>query len=96
MIEPLGSKLLVLQFEAEKSTPGGILIPEKSKHKPLKGKVICTGPGKPLENGAIRPMTIKAGDTVLFGQYAAGTVIDMEGKEYILMNEEDVLALEVG
>lgn len=93
-IEPLGAKILVQQFEAEMATLGGILLPEKAKHRPLKGKVIRTGPGKTLEDGTTRPMTIKVGDVILFGQYAAGTTIEIEGKEYILMNEEDVLALE--
>ncbi len=89
---PLHDRLLVEREEEESKTSGGIIIPDTAKEKPLRGKVISVGNGKLLEDGKVRPLDIKAGDTILFSKYA-GTEIKMEGKERLILREEDVLGV---
>lgn len=82
---PQGDRVLVEPAAAEEKTAGGIIIPDTAKEKPQKGKVIAVGPGKKKEE----PMTLKAGDVVLYGKYA-GTEITIEGKEYLIMRQDDI------
>jgi len=89
---PLGDKLVVERLEAEDKTKGGIYLPEAAKEKPKQGKVISTGPGKVLDSGSRGQMTVKKGDLVLFTSYA-GTEVEAEGKEYLIMSEDDVMAI---
>ncbi len=89
-IKPLQDRILVERME-EEETVGGIIIPDTAKEKPQKGKIIEVGPGRKDEDGKLIPLDIKKGDTVLFNKYA-GTEIKVEGKEYLLMREDDVLA----
>ena len=91
-IRPLADKILVERVEAESKTAGGIVLPDAAKEKPQRGKVVAVGEGKVLEDGTIRKMQVKKGDSVLFTSYA-GTEIKADGKEYLIMNESDVLAV---
>jgi len=86
-IKPLADRVLVSPAEAEQKTAGGIIIPDTAKEKPQKGKVIAAGPGKKDE-----PMTVKAGDTVLYGKYS-GTELQLDGETYLIMKESDIYAI---
>ncbi len=86
-ITPLHDRVIVEPAAAEEKTASGIIIPDSAKEKPQKGIVVAAGPGKKDE-----PMTVKAGDTVLYGKYA-GTDITLEGKDYLIMRESDILAI---
>jgi chaperonin GroES len=91
-IRPLADKVLVERIEAENKTAGGIVLPDTAKEKPQKGKVISTGKGKVLDDGKIKEMSVKKGDMVLFTSYA-GTEIKIDGKEYLIMDESDIMAV---
>jgi chaperonin GroES len=91
-IRPLADKVLVQRLEAENKTAGGIVLPDSAKEKPQKGKVISTGDGKTLDDGTVRALELKKGDMILFTSYA-GTEIKMDGKEYLIMSESDILAV---
>jgi chaperonin GroES len=86
-IKPLGDRVLVQPAEAEEKTESGIIIPDTAKEKPQKGKVIAVGPGKKDE-----PTTVKEGDAVLYGKYS-GTEISLNGVDYLIMRESDILAV---
>ena len=91
-IKPLSDKVLVQRLEAENKTAGGIVLPDTAKEKPKKGKVIAVGKGKVLDDGKLRKMSVKKGDAVLFTSYA-GTEIKMDGKDYLIMDESDIMAI---
>ena len=91
-IRPLADRVLVHRLEAENKTAGGIVIPDAAKEKPQKGKIISVGDGKVLDDGTIKKLQVKRGDMVLFTSYA-GTEIKIEGKEYLIMSESDILAI---
>lgn len=91
-IRPLADKVLVQRVEAENKTAGGIVLPDTAKEKPQKGKVISVGNGKVLEDGTRQEMQVKKGDIVLFTSYA-GTEIKIDGKEYLIMSESDIIAV---
>jgi len=91
-IRPLGEKVLVKRLEAEEKTKGGIVLPDTAKEKPQKGKVLAIGDGKLLDSGKRAEFQVKKGDVVLFTSYA-GTEIKLEGEEYLLMNESDIVAI---
>ena len=91
-IKPLGEKVLVKRLEAEATTAGGIVLPEAAKEKPKQGTVIALGDGKQLESGEKAPFQVKVGDTVLFSSYG-GTEVTVDGEEYLLMSEDDILAI---
>ena len=91
-IQPLADKVLVQRLEAENKTAGGIVLPDTAKEKPQKGKVVAVGKGKMLDDGTLREMQVKKGDVVLFTSYA-GTEIKVEGKEYLIMSESDIMAV---
>ena len=86
-IKPLADRVVVQPNAAETKTAGGIIIPDTAKEKPQKGKVVAVGPGKPDE-----PTTVKVGDEVLYGKYA-GTELYLDGKDYLIMRESDLLAI---
>ncbi len=90
--KPLGEKILVKRFEAEEKTAGGILLPDAAKEKPKEGKIIALGDGKLLDSGKRAKFQVKKGDKVVFTSYA-GTEIDIDGEEYLLMSEDDILAI---
>ena len=91
-IRPLGDKVLVERVEAESKTTGGIVLPDTAKEKPQRGKVISVGEGKMLENGSRKEIQVRKGDLVLFTSYA-GTEIKIDGKEYLIMDESDIMAV---
>ena len=91
-IRPLQDRILVKRIEEEEQTEGGIIIPDTAKEKPIEGKVIAVGKGKVSEDGKIVPLEVKKGDRILFGKYA-GTEVKIEGKEHLIMREEDVLGV---
>lgn len=91
-IRPLQDRLIVKRFDEEEKTKGGIIIPDNAKEKPQQGEVIAVGSGKILEDGKKLPLEVKKGDRVLFGKYS-GTEIKIEGEEYLMMREEDILGV---
>ncbi len=91
-IRPLADKVLVERIEAESKTAGGIVLPDTAKEKPQRGKVVSVGEGKILDDGTRRQMQLKKGDLVLFTSYA-GTEVKVDGKEYLIMDESDIMAV---
>jgi chaperonin GroES len=91
-IRPLADKVLVQRLEAETKTAGGIVLPDSAKEKPQKGKIVSVGEGKLLDDGTRKKVQVKKGDIVLFTSYA-GTEIKIEGKEYLIMDESDIMAI---
>ncbi len=91
-LRPLQDRILVQRVEEEEKTKGGIIIPDTAKEKPAEGKVAAVGKGKVDENGKPIPMEVKKGDRILFGKYS-GTEIKIEGEEYLIMREDDVLGI---
>jgi chaperonin GroES len=89
---PLGEKILVKRFDAVEKTAGGIVLPDAAKEKPKEGKIIALGDGKLLDSGERAKFQVKKGDRVVFTSYA-GTEIDIDGEEYLLMSEDDILAI---
>jgi len=91
-VRPLGDRILVKRVEAEEKTKGGIVLPDTAKEKPKEGEVIAVGEGKILDSGERAKPQVKKGDRVLFSAYA-GTEVKIEGEEYLIMREEDILAV---
>lgn len=91
-IRPLADRVLVERIEEEEVKKGGIIIPETAKEKPQRGKVIAVGPGRLDENGNRVPMEVKVGDEILFSKYA-GTEVNIDDKEYLIMREDEILAV---
>ncbi len=91
-VRPLGDRVLVKRLEAEEKTAGGIVLPETAKEKPKQGKVIALGDGRQLESGEVAEFQVKEGDVVLFGSFA-GTEVTVGQEEYLLMSEDDILAI---
>jgi chaperonin GroES len=91
-VKPLNDRVLVKRTEELTVTKGGIVIPDSAKEKPIEGKVVAVGPGKMSEQGQRMSLQVKEGDKVLFGKYS-GTEIKVEGEEYLMMREEDILAI---
>ncbi|MEN9725898.1 MAG: hypothetical protein RL434_264 [Pseudomonadota bacterium] len=91
-IRPLHDRVLVKRLEEEKTSPGGIVIPDSAAEKPIRGEVVGVGNGKVLDNGQIRMLDVKVGDKVLFGKYS-GTEVKVEGVEYVVMREDDIMAI---
>jgi chaperonin GroES len=91
-IRPLHDRVIVKRVEEEGKTKGGIIIPDTAKEKPIEGKVVAVGGGKILENGKKQPLEVKKGDRILFGKYA-GSEIQVEGKEHLIMREDDIIAI---
>ncbi|GAA5503379.1 10 kDa chaperonin [Deinococcus xinjiangensis] len=93
MLKPLGDRVLVeIIEEAEQKTAGGLYVPDTAKEKSQRGKVVAVGTGKVLDNGNRAPMDVKAGDTVYFAKYG-GTEVSLEGKNYSILSERDILAI---
>ena len=91
-IRPLHDRVIVKRLEEERTSPGGIVIPDAATEKPIQGKIIAVGKGKILEDGHVRPLDVKVGDKILFGKYS-GTEVKVDGEEYLVMREEDVMAI---
>ncbi len=91
-LRPMQDRIIVKRLEEEQKTAGGILIPDTAKEKPQKGEIVAVGKGKKTEDGKVVPLDVKAGDKVLFGKYA-GTEIKLDGQEYLIMREDDILGV---
>ncbi len=91
-IRPLADKVLVERVEAESKTAGGIVLPDTAKEKPQRGKIVSVGPGKIMDDSKNKEMQVKKGDLVLFTSYA-GTEVKIDGKEYLIMDESDIMAV---
>ena len=91
-IQPLADRVLVKALEAEERTKGGIVLPDTAKEKPQRGEVVAVGTGKFLEDGSKKNLEVKVGDKILYGKYA-GTEIKVEDQEYLILREEDILAI---
>lgn len=90
--KPLHDRVLVERVEAEQKTAGGIIIPDSAQEKPQEGKVVAVGTGTANDNGSVTPLTVKEGDIILFGKWS-GTEIKLDGKEYLIMKESDILGV---
>ena len=91
-LKPLHDRVLVKRLEEEEVTKGGIIIPDTAKEKPIRGEVVAAGPGKTTDDGKNLPMSVKAGDKVLFNKYA-GTEVKIDDVEHLVMREDDILAI---
>ena len=91
-IRPLHDRVIVKRLEEERTSAGGIIIPDSATEKPIQGKIVAVGKGKILENGNVRPLDLKVGDKILFGKYG-GTEVKVDGDELLVMREEDVMAV---
>ena len=91
-IRPLHDRVVIKRLEEERTSPGGIVIPDTATEKPIRGEVIAVGNGKILENGETRPLDLKVGDRVLFGKYS-GTEVKVDGDDVLVMREDDVMAV---
>lgn len=91
-IRPLHDRVIVKRVEEERTTAGGIVIPDSATEKPIRGEVLAVGTGKALDNGQVRPLQVKVGDKVLFGKYS-GTEVKLDGDEIVVMREEDIMGV---
>jgi chaperonin GroES len=91
-IRPLHDRVVVRRMEEERTTAGGIVIPDSATEKPIQGEIIAVGKGKILDNGESRPLDVKVGDRVLFGKYS-GTEVKLDGNEFLVMREEDIMGV---
>ena len=91
-IRPLHDRVIVRRWEEEKTSPGGIVIPDSATEKPIKGEVVAVGNGKILENGEMRALDLKVGDKILFGKYS-GTEVKVDDDELLVMREDDIMAV---
>ncbi len=91
-VRPLHDRVIVRRLDEEEKSAGGIIIPDSAKEKPIEGEVIAAGNGKILENGDVRPLEVKQGDRVIFSKYA-GTEIKLDGEEFLMMREDDILGV---
>ena len=91
-IRPLHDRVIIKRLEEERTSPGGIVIPDTATEKPIRGKVIAVGSGRITEKGEVRPLDLKKGDTVLFGKYS-GTEVKLDGDELVVMREDDIMAV---
>ena len=91
-VKPLADRVIIRPLEAEQKTAGGIIIPDNAKEKPQKGEVVAVGPGRVADNGQKIDMCLKKGDKVLYGKYS-GSEVTIDGEEYLIVRESDVLAV---
>ena len=91
-IRPLHDRVVIRRTEEERTSPGGIVIPDAAAEKPIKGEVLAVGNGKLLDGGDVRPLDLKVGDQVLFGKYS-GTEVKVDGEELLVMREDDIMAV---
>jgi chaperonin GroES len=91
-IRPLHDRVIVRRLEEERKSPGGIVIPDTAKEKPIQGEIVAVGQGKLLEDGKVKPLDVKVGDKVLFGKYS-GTEVKIGNEELLVMREEDIMGV---
>ena len=91
-IRPLHDRVVVRRLEEERTTAGGIVIPDSAAEKPMRGEIVAIGLGKVLDNGDVRALAVKVGDVILFGKYS-GTEIKLNGQELVVMREDDIMVI---
>ena len=91
-LKPLGDRIVAKALEAQEKTKSGIIVPDSAKEKPQEAKVIAVGAGRLLDNGTVKSLEVKNGDRILYGKYS-GTEVSIEGQDYLILREEDVLAI---
>ncbi len=91
-LRPLGDRVLVKTLEKKEETRSGLIIPDTAKEKPQEGEIVASGKGKVAEDGKLIPMDVKVGDKILYGKYS-GTEVKIEGQEYLIMHQEDILGI---
>ena len=91
-VRPLQDRVIVQRLDAEERTKGGIIIPDTAKEKPVEGKIIAAGNGKVGDDGKVVPLAVRKGDRILFGKYS-GTEIKLDGEDYVIMREDDILGV---
>ena len=91
-LKPLGDRLVVKALQAQDKTKSGLVLPDTAKEKPQEGKVVAVGTGKMLDDGSVKSLEVKSGDRVLYGKYS-GTEVTVQGEDYLILREEDVLAV---
>ncbi len=91
-LRPLHDRVIIRRMEEERTSPGGIVIPDAATEKPIKGEIVAAGNGRVLDSGDVRALDVKVGDMVLFGKYA-GTEVKVEGEELLVMKEDDIMAV---
>jgi len=91
-IRPLHDRVIVKRLEEERTSPGGMVIPDSAAEKPSQGKIVAIGKGKILEDGSVRALDVKVGDKILFGKYS-GTEVKVDGDDLLVMREEDIMAV---
>ncbi len=94
-VRPLHDRVVIRRMEEERTSVGGIVIPDSATEKPIQGEVIAIGRGKILENGDVRPLDVKVGDRILFGKYS-GTEVKLDGKDLLVMREDDIMGIVEG
>lgn len=92
-IRPLHDRVVIRRMEEETKTSGGIVLPGSAAEKPNQGEIVAVGTGKPLDNGEVRAMSVSVGDTVVFGQYSGSNTIKVDGEEFLIMNESEILGV---
>lgn len=95
MLKPLGDRIIAKALAAETVTAGGIVLPDSAKEKPQEAEVVAVGPGTQLESGKVASMDVRVGDKIIYGKYA-GTEVKVDGEEYVILRQEDVLAIMEG
>ena len=91
-LKPLADRIVVKTLDAQEKTKSGLVLPDSAKEKPQEGKVIAVGPGRLLDEGTVKSLEVKNGDRVLYGKYS-GTEVSIEGEDYLILREDDVLAI---
>ncbi len=91
-IRPLHDRVIVRRLDEERTSPGGIVIPDTAAEKPMQGEVVAAGNGKLMDNGELRPLDVKAGDKILFGKYS-GTEVKVSGEDLLVMREDDIMGV---
>ena len=91
-LKPLGDRIVAKQLEAQEKTKSGLILPDSAKEKPQEAKVVAVGPGKPLDEGGVKPLEVKTGDRILYSKYS-GTEVSIEGTDYLILREEEILAI---
>ncbi len=94
-LRPLRDKVVVKPSEEEEKTAGGILLPDTAKKKPQEGKVVAVGSGRLLDDGTVKPLAVKVGDTVIYSKYG-GTEVSLEGQDYVILDEDQIFAIKEG
>lgn len=92
MLKPLGDRVIIERIEEEEKTASGIIVPESAKEKPQQGRVVAVGKGRVADNGSVIPLDVKEEDKIVFQKYA-GTELKHEGKDYLILREDDILAI---